>query len=542
MLLALGLLMVPRPAMAAERGDLAGYSNLFENGISSSVIDTYLTVYGMGELTPVPYDVAVYRVSYWTLDAISQDVVLASGALQIPLANGVPLSSPGPLLMYAHGTESYRWNVPSCPHNSPTGPYSQDLPLNSKTVEALPFSSAGYCVFAPDYAGLGFDTNSLITPYLIADREPIAVIDGLRASRDLAAQINLPLSDQIFLTGYSQGGHVCLATHRMIEQEYADEFRITAAAPGSAPANLSGSMTEAFKDHLQGGTAFAAFAMAAYQPRYHLWNDFNEVFLPAYTNIPYLFYGATVPLATIAVQLPATAQTLFTTAVIQQATNPASLFAMTIASNNVYQWRPYCPIELFYAGGDVTVPPSNSLVAYAAMQALGADVSITNVGDTLNHGTGFGKIQAGILRYFNQYRDAVAVVSPADLDGDGRADLIGVMGSSWYVWFSASQYLVPCGPYDLGISGLPATGDIDGDGLADLISVVGSSWYVWFSTSQYLVRSGPYDLGISGTPATGDIDGDGLADLICVVGANWYVWFSTSQYLVPCGPYTLKMP
>jgi len=537
--LALGISLMTWPAPGAERGELAGYSNLFESGISSSVVDEYLAAYGMEDLTPVPYDVAVCRVLYWTLDAISNNMVLASGALQIPLSNGVPLNSSMPLVMYAHGTESYRWNVPSCPHNSPTGPYSPYLPLNSKTIEALAFSSAGYCVFAPDYAGLGFDTNSLITPYLIADREPIAVIDGLRASRDLAAQINLPLNGRIFLAGYSQGGHVCLATHRMIDQEYAGEFRITAAAPASAPADLTGSLTEAFRSHLLGGTTLASFTTAAYQPRYRLWNDFNEVFLPAYVNVPNLFYGAAVSLALIAVQLPPSAQNLFTTPVIQQATNPASRFGQTIASNNVYQWRPNCPIKFFYAGGDTTVSPSNSLTAYAAMQALGADVGITNVGDTLNHATGFGKIQAGILRYFDQYRYAVAAVAPADLDGDGLADIIGAVGSDWYVWFSRSQYLERSGPYNLGISGLPATGDIDCDGLADLISVVGSNWYVWFASSHYLLRCGPYDLGVAGLPVTGDIDDDGKADLISVVGSKWYVWFSSSDYLIRCGPYDL---
>ena len=129
-----------------------------------------------------------------------------------------------------------------------------------------------------------------------------------------------------------------------------------------------------------------------------------------------------------------------------------------------------------------------------------------------------------------------------DIDGDRLADLISVVGSNWYVWFSTSGYQVRGGPYNFDIAGAPVTGDIDGDRLADLITVVGSNWYVWFSTSGYQVRGGPYDMGISGIPATGDIDGDGLSDLISVVCANWYVWFSTSQYQVRGGPYTLTVP
>lgn len=117
----------------------------------------------------------------------------------------------------------------------------------------------------------------------------------------------------------------------------------------------------------------------------------------------------------------------------------------------------------------------------------------------------------------------------ADLDGDSLADLITVVGSRWYIWFSQMQYMVRSGPFDLGIGGSPAIGDIDGDGISDLAMVLGSKWYVWFSTSQYQ-RSGPFDLGIYGLPALCDIDGDRHADLVMVVGTKWYVWFSTSQY------------
>ncbi|MBU4201180.1 MAG: alpha/beta fold hydrolase [Verrucomicrobia bacterium] len=214
------------------------------------------------------------------------------------------------------GTESYRWSVPSCPHDSPTGPYSPSLPLNSKTIEQLAFSSAGYCVVAPDYAGLGFDTNSLVTPYLVADREPLAVIDALRAARQLAAQINVTLNGRLFLTGYSQGGHVCLATHRLLEQDY--------------------------------------------------------------------------------------------------------------------------------AAGDNTVSPTNSIIAHAAMQALGADVSLVNVGATLNHGTGFGPSEIGMLRHCNRYRYTVSPAEPADFDGDRKADpaLWQASTATLFVKLSASGYAV----------------------------------------------------------------------------------------------------
>ncbi len=537
-LLALGLWLMPGPTLAAERGELAGYSNLIEGGIPASVINAYLSAAEMSALTPVRYGVAVCRISYWTLDAMGQNVVLASGALQIPLTSGVPLTSAMPLVMYAHGTESYRWSVPSCPHDSPTGPYSPYSLFNSITVQLLALSSAGYCVFAPDFVGLGFDTNSLVTPYLIADGEAVPVIDGLRATQDLAAQINLSLNGKLFLTGYSQGGHVCLATHRMLERDYIHEFRVTAAAPGGAPADLSGSMLTAFRDHLSGGTFFAAFAMAAYQPRFNIWHDFSEVFLPAYTNVPHLFYGAQYSMGTIASQLPASIHDLFTTSVIQQATNPTSMFAQTIASNNVYQWRPSCPLTLFYAGGDTTVSPSNSLTAYAAMQALGADVQIVNVGDELNHGTGFPKTEIGILQFFNRYRYTVSAVGPADFDGDGKADpaqydsLTGI----WRIKLSASDYTqVIISGYG-GNNDAALAADFDGDRKADPTVHDGmqGNWQVKLSASGY-IEACLNGFGCSNWPVLNvDFDGDGKADSAYYrrnADAAWCIRLSGSAYV-----------
>jgi len=47
----------------------------------------------------------------------------------------------------------------------------------------------------------------------------------------------------------------------------------------------------------------------------------------------------------------------------------------------------------------------------------------------------------------------------------------------------------------MGISGTPKLADIDGDGLADPIVIVGSEWYVWFSSAGYQ-RFGPYTMNL----------------------------------------------
>jgi len=58
-------------------------------------------------------------------------------------------------------------------------------------------------------------------------------------------------------------------------------------------------------------------------------------------------------------------------------------------------------------------------------------------------------------------------------------------GAIWYSLLPITILLEP---------NAPVTGDIDGDGLADLISVVGSNWYFWLASSGYSQMIGPCPL------------------------------------------------
>ncbi len=200
---------------------------------------------------------------------------------------------------------------------------------------------------------------------------------------------------------------------------------------------------------------------------------------------------------------------------------------------------------------------ANETVGLAATADSGLPVSFSVIsGGTITDGTNLSFTAAGIVRVVaSQAGNAIYAAAPnvtnsftisdivssfcADLDGDGTSDLVTVVGSNWYVWFSSASYQVCSGPFALGVYGTSLSGDIDGDGTDDLITVVGSKWYVRFSSGQYQVQSGPFDLGIAGIPAIGYIDDDSLADLVVVVDSNWYVWFSTAQYQMQFGPYDL---
>ena len=83
------------------------------------------------------------------------------------------------------------------------------------------FAAQGYVVIAPNYAG--YDTSSLTYhAYLNADQQSKDMIDALVAARNalpIAATPSTTDNGKLFITGYSQGGYVAMATHRALQAQ-----------------------------------------------------------------------------------------------------------------------------------------------------------------------------------------------------------------------------------------------------------------------------------------------------------------------------------
>ena len=74
------------------------------------------------------------------------------------------------------------------------------------------------------------------------DAEAQVAIDMLHAAAAFTAQNDVHTNSQLFITGYSQGGHAAMALHREIDRNWSDEFTVTASAPLSGPYSISGVM------------------------------------------------------------------------------------------------------------------------------------------------------------------------------------------------------------------------------------------------------------------------------------------------------------
>ncbi|MEJ7235588.1 prolyl oligopeptidase family serine peptidase, partial [Staphylococcus epidermidis] len=82
------------------------------------------------------------------------------------------------------------------------------------------FAGQGYVVISPNYAG--YDKSSLAYhPYLNAQQQSHEMADALKAGREVVRRTgsatNVADNGKLFVTGYSQGGYVAMATTRYLE-------------------------------------------------------------------------------------------------------------------------------------------------------------------------------------------------------------------------------------------------------------------------------------------------------------------------------------
>ena len=96
------------------------------------------------------------------------------------------------------------------------------------------------------------------------------MVDGLRAAKKyLQADSSTKPSSKLFISGYSQGGHVAMATHKVIERDYSSEFTVTASGPMSGPHNMVKYVDAVMAGSpALGSTLFGPLLMTSYQKSY----------------------------------------------------------------------------------------------------------------------------------------------------------------------------------------------------------------------------------------------------------------------------------
>ena len=218
-----------------------------------------------------------YYVKFWTLGgAAVPETTESSGALMVPTGAAPACSGKRPIVLYSHGTNTDKaLNIADITNTSNT----------EGVLIAAMFAAQGYIVVAPNYAG--YDISTLgYHPFLNAEQQSGEMMDILTAARTaLPKTLSAATSDsgKLFITGYSEGGHVAMATQRALE---ASGVVVTGAAPMSGPYAL-----EAFGDAIffgqvdLGSTVFAPLLSTSYQKAYgDIYSTPGDLYSATYVN------------------------------------------------------------------------------------------------------------------------------------------------------------------------------------------------------------------------------------------------------------------
>ena len=457
------------PESNPTRGQLLG-SPTMTGSYSTSDVLSMLTTDPLGklllQLTFSPTcTVTVYHMEYETVGGASE-ATTASGALMVPSGSSATCQGARPVVMYAHGTNTSKtFNMANLASNS------------EALLMAAVFASQGYIVVAPNYAG--YDTSTLAYhPYLNGDQQSKDMIDALAAAHSAFASVSASADSKLFITGYSQGGYVAMATHKAMQ---AAGTTVTAAAPMSGPYALAAFGDAIFLGEVNtSGPANFNLVVTSYQHSYqNVYSAPTDVYeaqyaptadelLPSNTAISAIYangqlpqnvlFNSTPPTAAYAADTPATtpanlaptfaqgfgASDLVTNtyrlAYLQdQAAHPDGGFPTTttgvpaaapglalrqdLGTNDLRNWSPTAPVLLCAGDSDPTVFYFNTqlIQGYWSANAPGSSTTLLDVDSSAgsddpyaNEKNGFAAAKAAVA--------AAAVVGGAT-DGGAMAVL-----------------------------------------------------------------------------------------------------------------------
>lgn len=282
-----------------------------------------------------------------------------------------PVAAPrgdAPLLVYGAGTTGV---AAVC---APSREQELPAPLGRYRELMAPFAANGVAVVLPDY--LGFEDPLRPQAYFVAEAEARVLLDAARAARALYAA-GLPaggLRDDVFVGGYSQGGHAAFAAADR-HASYAPEVPLRGAIGHAATTDVVALLATA--------AYYAPFVLLAYRDAYGDAIDPAHVLAPRF--VPGLAAQAGVFCVDRAQQVyPYEGAAAYTPAfhAALQAGRPeavAPAFASALRANATGLTGHGLPALVVQGGQDVIVRDATQEAFVAALCATGSAVRYLNV-------------------------------------------------------------------------------------------------------------------------------------------------------------------
>lgn len=338
---------------------LISFRNHAQQLVSATYLKSYPASYFAQEFGLFAgYDVDLYRIIYNSKE-VNGSPTNVSGLVCVPKVK----TSGYPMLVYQHGTAGSRTDVPG---------YE-----SFESVLPSIFSSIGFIAIAPDYLGLGADGG--IHPYVHAASESWVGQHMLSATQQFLDDMGYNTTKDLFLCGYSQGGHASMALHRSLEANN-QGFNLRAASHMSGPYSISSGMkTLLISDEAYGTVAYLPLVALSYNEVYGIFpqNNLRNFFKPEYADLIEDFANEEFDLWTLNTKLISKLESQFGKAIpkkmilddvlngiITDNNHPVNV---ALRDNDVYDWKPTIPTRLLYCKADEQVTYTNSIIAETKM-------------------------------------------------------------------------------------------------------------------------------------------------------------------------------
>ena len=252
-------------------------------------------------------------------------------------------------------------------------------------------ASNGFICSMPDYLGLGYGPGP--HPYIHSATEASASVDMIRASRNSLAGLGIGWNKQLYLIGYSQGGHATMALHRDIQLNHSGEFKVTAAVPMAGPYDVSGVQEGVIVSHNTYPTpGYLPYIVYTYDMIYDvLPGEPRSAFKAPYDSIiDYAIKSQLVGMGTLNNQVTPVPRDMVKDAFMAEyENNPAHPLKAALRDNDLWRgWVPTSHVRMFYCEADDQVSYLNAVYCYNKFMDQGADPSLVklfSVDPALNH-------------------------------------------------------------------------------------------------------------------------------------------------------------
>lgn len=347
----LGLSMLISPSLSFSQL----VSDTFLVNYTTQQVDSIYTANGIPPFAgEVNYPVDTYKIIYKTPGPLG-DTTIASGALFVP--QNAPCGAP--IISYQHGTISKNANVPS--------------KMGGEFMIGVIAASHGYVVSMPDYLGMGDGPG--FHPYCHAATEASATLDMIRSSKAFCSNSGVALNDQLFLMGYSQGGHATMATSREIELYYPSEFNLVASVPMAGPYDISGVQRELLEsDSVYSQPGYLPYIMLGYNEVYNIFDSLPQVLKAPYDSLVEVLFDGTYGIGSINNYMLDVPKLMIDSAYYANYdADSLHPFKEALRDNDLYDWTPENYIMMIHCNGDEVIPFEHSQIAYDAFVAAGSD-------------------------------------------------------------------------------------------------------------------------------------------------------------------------